>query len=175
MKKSFIILLTALSLLVTLSCTQEAEQVNDVLLYTNNLDISYGEDICAYTNESIERVRFGGRITLKDGKKLKFMSAEATAAYYLTMDNRSEVKNIEIVDFAHGQQYLKADELVYLQSKLQPSPNGLYLTPVDASNEKMKTYIYDAYPGTFYSWDEVLELVSEEWDLSKAGTKTTMK
>jgi len=42
------------------------------------------------------------------------------------------------------------------------------LTPVDASNEKMKNYIYDAYPGTFYSWDEVLELVSEEWDLPAA-------
>lgn len=170
MNKSIITVIAGLSFLMIISCTQQSENQpgNTVFTYTNHLDINYGEDICAYTDEPIERVRFGGRIEMNDGEVLKFMSAEATAGYYLEMENRDHIKSIEIVDFAHGQQYLPVDELVYLQSKLQPSPNGLFLTPVDASNEKMKTYIYDAYPGTFYSWDEVLELVSEEWDLPAA-------
>jgi len=167
--KSKLSTLLVLILLVAAGCTEQTETKNgDVFRYTNRLDISYGEDICAYTNKPIERVRFGGRMMMNDGEALKFMSAEATAGYYLEMENRDQVKSIEIVDFAHGQKYLPVDELVYLQSKLQPSPNGLFLTPVDASNEKMKTYIYNAYPGTFYSWDDVLELVSEEWDLPAA-------
>ncbi len=155
-------------LLIAVGCAEQTE-TNHVFTYTNHLDINYGEDICAYTNKPIERVRFGGRMIMNDGEALKFMSTEATAGYYLEMENREQIKSIEIVDFAHGQKYLPVDELVYLQSRLQPSPNGLFLTPVDASNEKMKNYIYDAYPGTFYSWDEVLELVSEEWDLPAAG------
>jgi len=166
--KSKLSVLFILLLLITVGCAGQSDTSNDVFRYTNNLDINYGEDICAYTNKPIERVRFGGRMILDDGDVLKFMSAEATAGYYLEMDNREQIEKIEIVDFAHGQKYLPVDELVYLQSRLQPSPNGLFLTPVDASNEKMKTYIYNAYPGTFYSWDEVLELVSEEWDLSAA-------
>jgi len=157
-----------LLLLIAAGCAEQTETNNDVFTYTNHLDINYGEDICAYTNEPIERVRFGGKMVMSDGEVLKFMSAEATAGYYLEMENRNQVKSIEIVDFAHGQQYLSVDELVFLQSTLQPSPNGMDLTPVDASNEKMKNYIYDAYPGTFYSWEEVLELVSEEWDLPAA-------
>ena len=163
--KSKITLLLFFLLLIAVGCSEQTESNNDVFTYTNHLDITYGEDICAYTNEPIERVRFGGKMVMSDGEVLKFMSAEATAGYYLEMENRNQVKSIEIVDFAHGQQYLPVDELVFLQSTLQPSPNSMDLTPVDASNEKMKNYIYDAYPGIFYSWDEVLELVSEEWDL----------
>ena len=166
--KSKITLLLFFLLLIAVGCSEQTETNNDVFTYTNHLDITYGEDICAYTNEPIERVRFGGKMVMSDGEVLKFMSAEATAGYYLEMENRNQVKSIEIVDFAHGQQYLPVDELVFLQSTLQPSPNGMDLTPVDASNEKMKNYIYDAYPGTFYSWNEVLELVSEEWDLPAA-------
>lgn len=166
--KSKITLLLFFLLLIAVGCSEQTETNNDVFTYTNHLDITYGEDICAYTNEPIERVRFGGKMVMSDGEVLKFMSAEATAGYYLEMENRNRIKSIEIVDFAHGQQYLPVDELVFLQSTLQPSPNGMDLTPVDASNEKMKNYIYDAYPGTFYSWDEVLKLVSEEWDLPAA-------
>jgi len=169
--KSKLSTLLFLLLLIAAGCSEQAETNNDVFRYTNHLDISYGEDICAYTNKPIERVRFGGRMIMNEGEALKFMSAEATAGYYLEMENRDQVKSIEIVDFAHGQKYLPVDELVYLQSSLQPSPNGLFLTPVDASNEKMKNYIYDAYPGTFYSWGEVLELVSEEWDLPAADAR----
>lgn len=164
--------LIVLVLLIAAACTEQTETTNnDVFRYTNHLDISYGEDTCAYTDKKIERVRFGGRMIMNDGETLLFRSAEATAGYYLQMENRDQIKSIEIVDFAHGQKYLPVDELKYLQSSLQPSPDGLSLTPVDASNEKMLTYISDAYPGTYYSWDEVLTIVSEEWDLPAAGVK----
>ena len=152
---------------IVASCSQEEYRQNNVFLYENTLDINYGEDICSFSGETIERVRFGGKIIMDDGTEHKFMSAECTAGFYLGIDDKSKVEIIQIVDFAHGQKYLPVDELVYLRSPLQPSPNGLYLTPIDNSNERMKTYIYDAYPGEFFTWDEVLDLVDREWEITQ--------
>lgn len=160
--------------LLLAGCAEQSETENDVFIYQNTLDINYGTDICSYSNEVIEKVRYGGKMVMEDGTVHKFMSVECTAGFYLGLDDRSSVQTLQIVDFAHGQQYLPADELVYLKSPLQPSPNGLYLTAIDKSNEKMKTYIYDAYPGTFYNWEEVLELVNDEWNLSRNLSHTTM-
>lgn len=165
MKSKTVYLLIIPMLFVALACSQTEQEETGVMTYTNMLDISYGDDVCDYTGKPIERVRFGGKITMKNGDIYRFRSAESTAAFLKTKADRREVDKVEIVDFAHGQKYLPADELVYLRSDLQSSPDGLYLTPVDASNERMKTYIYDAYPGPFYTWDEVLVLVTEEWNL----------
>lgn len=163
-------ILAFIAAFLAVACTQEdVRNTNDVFLYTNSVDIKYGTDICSFTKKPIETVRYGGKITLENGDVHKFMSVECTAGFYLGIDDKSTIKQIEIVDFAHGQQYLPVDGLVFLQSKLRPSPNGLFLTAIDNSNTKMKQYIYDAYPGTFMSWEEVLGLVQEEWDLS--GTK----
>lgn len=149
-------------------CNQASEKnENDVYIYTNSVDIEYGSDICSYSNEVIETVRYGGKITMDDGSEHKFMSVECVAGFYLEMDNKQEMEKIEIVDFAHGQQYLPVDQLTYLRSNLRPSPNGMSLTAIDHSNEKMKQYIYDAYPGDFHTWDEVLELVSSEWNIKR--------
>jgi len=157
-------------------CNQASEKENtgDVYRYTNSVDIDYGTDICSYTNDVIETVRYGGKITMEDGSEHKFMSVECVAAFYLEMDNMEEVERIEIVDFAHGQQYLPVDKLTYLESRLRPSPNGMSLTAIDNSNEKMKDYIYDAYPGEFHTWDEVLELVGEKWNTNNDDSKASL-
>lgn len=149
-----------------LSCTAgEQDSSSDVLLFTNSIDIDYGSDLCSFTQEPIETVRYGGKITLSDGETHKFMSAECVAGFILSMKDKARIQKIEIVDFAHGQQYLEPDDLVFLRSQLRPSPNGLFLTAIDRSNTRMKSYIYDAYPGTYMEWKEVLELVRTEWDL----------
>jgi len=156
-------------------CNQASEsEGNDVYKYTNSVDIEYGSDICSYTNEVIETVRYGGKITMEDGSVHKFMSVECVAGFYLEMDNVDDVERIEIVDFAHGQKYMPVDDLVYLKSSLRPSPNGMSLTAIDNSNEKMKEYIYDAYPGEFHDWEEVLEMVSEEWSINHDEMKASV-
>jgi hypothetical protein len=161
------LMLVAIMILSAMACSRTGQNESDVFLYKNSLDIEYGKDICSYSNEVIKKVRYGGRIEMNNGTVHKFMSAECTAGFYLGLDDTSEVRSIQVVDFAHGQQYLPAEKLVYLRSPLQPSPNGMNLTAIDDSNEKMKSYIYDAYPGTFYSWNEVLDLVKNEWELDQ--------
>lgn len=159
--------LIAVILISTMACNRSQQGESDVYLYQNSLDIEYGKDICSYSNEVIKKVRYGGRIEMNDGSVHKFMSAECTAGFFLGLDDTSEVRSVQVIDFAHGQKYLPADKLVYLRSPLQPSPNGMNLTAIDDSNEKMKNYIYDAYPGTFYTWNEVLDLVGNEWKLDQ--------
>lgn len=156
-----------LSMLILWGCTEPKVQNSDVLVYTNEVDIEYGNDICSYSNEVIKTVRYGGKITMDDGTSHKFMSVECLAGFYLQLEDKESVERIELVDFAHGQRYMDPDDLIFLQSSLRPSPNGLSLTAIDDSNEKMKGYIYDAYPGTFMSWEEILDLVSTEWSISR--------
>lgn len=148
------------------SCSEKNAQENTVFLYQNSVDIAYGSDVCSFAGEPIETVRYGGKITMENGEEHKFMSVECVAGFVLSMENRSKIADIQIVDFAHGQQYLPVNDLIYLQSSLRPSPNGLFLTAIDRSNTRMVEYIYDAYPGNYLEWEEVLELVKEEWNLS---------
>lgn len=166
MKKIWITAVLA-SALFYMGCTQEqAAELRNVKIERAADAISYGSDICAFTNKPIEVVRYGGRIEMKNGEVLNFMSSECLAGYYLGINDKSAVSSIKAVDFAHGEKLLPVDDLVFLNSQLRPSPNGMFLTAVDASNEKMKSYIYNAYPGPYLEWDEVLELVRKEWDLT---------
>lgn len=163
-----IIILTAF---IFAGCNENRTQEHSVFLYKNSVDISYGSDICSFTGKTIETVRYGGKIVMNDNTEHKFMSVECMAAYYLTLHDRDEVIEMVTVDFAHGQQFVRVDDAVYLRSALRPSPNGMNLTAVDASNERMKAYIYDAYPGEYLSWSEVLELVNQEWNLQQTAMK----
>ena len=160
-------LITTLAIagLLLVSCSENRQSENSVFLYQNSVDISYGSDICSFTGKKIETVRYGGKIVMNNGTEHKFMSVECMAAFYVSIDDKSTIGEMVTVDFAHGQKYVSVDEAVYLRSALRPSPNGMNLTAVDASNEKMKSYIYDAYPGEFMSWDEVVETVNKEWNL----------
>lgn len=162
------LLLTAILLT---GCNESQTQENDVFLYENSVDISYGSDMCSFTGNTIETVRYGGKIVLNDGTEHKFMSVECMAGFYLRMEDKSSISYMQTVDFAHGQQYLPVEDAVYLRSSLRPSPNGMNLTAVDASNERMKTYIYDAYPGEYLTWEEVLQTVENEWNLLKTAMK----
>jgi len=146
-------------------CSENRSQEQSVFLYKNSVDISYGSDLCSFTGKTIETVRYGGKMIMNNGEEHKFMSVECMAGFYLSKADRENIRTMVTVDFAHGQQYVPVEEALYLRSSMRPSPNGMNLTAVDASNEKMKVYIYDAYPGEYLSWNEVLELVKDEWNL----------
>ncbi len=168
MYKNNLIVLILLALIFTagISCTEvQNNDTSDTSAETR--PIHYGSDICAFTNKTIDVVRYGGQIIMQDGTEYKFMSVECVAGFYLSLEDKSLIASMRIVDFAEGYQLLPVDELVFLHSTLRPSPNGMFITAVDASNQKMKNYIYDAYPGPYLDWDEVLELVRNEWDLTE--------
>lgn len=135
-------------------------------------ELTYGEDVCALTGEVIETVRYGGRLILQGDKTLNFMSVECLVGYYLQMQDTEEISRMQVVDFTHGTRLMDVDEMVYLNSRLRPSPNGLNLTAIEAADTKMRSYIYDAYPGPMLEWEEVLDLVRDKWHLQAAGQST---
>lgn len=174
--------ITLLVLFITafgwVSCTDPDNQKEDshsIKINMNVEKIDYGNAICAFTGETIKTTRYGGRIELKDGTIFDFMSVECTAAFFLNYENKNDIAQIKITDFAHGVQLLPVDQLRYLRSPLRPSPNGLFLTAVDASNQKMIEYIHDAYPGEYLSWEQVLQVVQDEMDLEAHKANSTIK
>lgn len=166
-------LLLALGFLA-LSCSSENESSES----TKNNDfeqIDYHSDVCEFTGEEIEVVRYGGRMEMENGDEFNFMSAECLAGYYLNLSDASQVKSLKAVDFKDGKRLLDVEDLVFLQSSLRPSPNNMNLTAIDASDEKMINNIYDAYPGEIMDWEEVLELVEDEWNLPDSNPQADLK
>ncbi len=166
MKYGIIIMIASASLIL-FGCAEQADQpeVNEVTAE----QIDYGVDRCEFTGELIETPRYGGKLELRGGDSFTFKSIECLAGFYLNMDDIEEVESLKVVDFVDGKRLRDVGEMKFLYSKLLPSPNGMYLSAVDASDEKMLTYVYDAYPGPYLEWDEVLELVADEWNLSLAA------
>ncbi len=166
MKNAIPIVLISLLMAAGFGCNETREQQSATEKAEARV-INYGSDVCAFTGKTIDVVRYGGQIIMQDGTEHKFMSAECLAGFYLSVNDKSLIKSMKIVDFAEGYQLLPVDELVFLHSSLRPSPNGMFLTAVDASNQKMRSFIYDAYPGPYLEWAEVLELIRNEWDLTE--------
>lgn len=158
-----------LFLVVTSGCSDEQADPHDqrpVTMERVEDGIRHGTDVCAYSNEPIETVRYGGRMIYENGEVVNFMSVECMAGYYLGHTDPSVIRSMKAVDFAHGEKLLPVAEMVFLHSRLRPSPGGMFLTAVDASNERMITNIHDAYPGPYLEWEEVLELVRNTWELA---------
>lgn len=161
--KSVITILTVVAMLGLWACNSSENRTAEASVQTEREQLAYGEDICEFTGKTIEVVRYGGRLITNAGDTLNFMSAECLAGYLLKMDDRDEVASLKAVDFVDGKRLMPVEGLKFLNSKLRPSPNGMYITAVDASNEKMLEFVYDAYPGTYLEWDELLKKVDTDW------------
>jgi copper chaperone NosL len=176
-KRIYILSLLLFVSFFTAACNaDQTDQVSERQVKMERVEdgINYGVDLCEFEKKPIEVVRYGGRIEMENGVMFNFMSVECLAGFYLNYKDRNGIKSIKAVDFAHGEKLLPVSEMKFLHSTLRPSPNGMFLTAVDASNERMLTYIYDAYPGPYLEWDEVLELVRNEWDLTGQQAHNTM-
>jgi copper chaperone NosL len=124
-------------------------------------DITYGTDVCDWCAKPIETVRYGAELVTAEGTVLKFRAAEHLAAWMLAHpDQAGEARQVWVVDFADGKKMIGVRDALYLRSTLRPSPGGLHITPIDRENKRMLTNVYEAYPGTFMEWDELLALVA---------------
>ncbi|TVQ07863.1 MAG: hypothetical protein EA364_16295 [Balneolaceae bacterium] len=132
-------------------------------------DIVYGADQCDWCHKPIETVRYGAELVRADGKILKFRAVEHLAAWMVQNgDEAGKARSVLVVDFADGKNMIGPKEALYLRSTLRPSPGQLHITPIHRNNERMLTNIYEAYPGTFMEWDELLELVKANMDVLAA-------
>ena len=131
----------------------------------SKVEFEYGTRFCEWTEDLIETVRYGAVITLNN-RKIHFKSAECAAAWILQNEPDISDNEIQVVDFVDGRALIPARQALYLHSKLRPSPGKLYISALDRNNGKMLGRVYEAYPGPYLEWDEVLELVKREWGIT---------
>lgn len=151
-------------LLVIGSCTDRSSQSN----FSSNSDfaqINYGEEMCEFTGEVIDEFRYGGKIETNSGDVYSFMSVECLAGFYLNNLDGDQVRQIWVTDYNHGKKLIPIDEAIFLHSMNRRSPNELNLTALEENDEKITYNMRFAYGGELIGWDEVLELVSEEWNI----------
>lgn len=120
----------------------------------------YNELICDWSGEMIRSARYGARAV--NGTDVWHFRSVEDLVHWLKSENRS-AENLElyVVDFIDGKQFIGIHDAVYLHSKLRPSPGGHHLSALDKTNEHMKNRVYEAYPGPYLSWEEMLELFQD--------------
>ncbi|MCH8569073.1 MAG: hypothetical protein LAT67_12440 [Balneolales bacterium] len=117
----------------------------------------YNDAICAFSGEQIRTARYGARV-VNGTETLLFRSVEDMAGWLKANNKQPESLRLHVVDFIDGKRFIEVHEAVYLYSKLRPSPGGHHLSALDKSNEHMIQRVYEAYPGRYLSWEEMLAL-----------------
>jgi len=120
----------------------------------------YNELICDWSGELIRNARYGAR-AVNGTDVWHFRSVEDLVHWLKSEDRLAENYELHVVDFIDGKEFIGVHDAVYLHSKLRPSPGGHHLSALDKTNEHMKNRVYEAYPGPYLSWEEMLELFED--------------
>ena len=133
-----------------MSCSVEPEPIN------------FGHDECVLCKMSITDQKYGAEIVNKKGKTFKFDALECMAKYIVEKEIDVEnIYSIWTVDYTNPTKLINAETAHYLRSRSLPSPMAMFLTSFPNQNELQK--VIKEHPGDILNWDEVLELVKEEW------------
>jgi len=122
--------------------------------------INLGSDQCAYCRMMITEQEFGSQILNTQGRSFKFDSVECMAAYDLTEDGEN-MHSKWVPDFLNRDNWLRAEDAVYLHSETLRSPMGMYLTAYSSREDagQMKA----EYGGEIVDYLKVREIVRSEW------------
>ncbi len=157
------ILLILLALTLTVACGQnqnEATAERSISAAVNVDRMPYNEVACAFSGAEIRTPRYGARAV--NGEDVwHFRSVEDLVGWIREENRKTCCMKLEVVDFIDGKKFIDVKDAVFLYSKLRPSPGGHHLSALDKSNEHMVQRVYDAYPGPYLSWEEMLGLFEE--------------
>jgi len=154
MRGGSILMTLAVSLLLFTGCEPEPQP------------IELGSDQCAYCRMMITEQEFGSQILNKQGRAFKFDSVECMAAYDITEDGEN-FHSKWVPDFLNRENWVNAEEAVYLHSETLRSPMGMYLTAY--SDRQTAEEMKEEYKGEIIDYDAVKRLVEQEW-LSNSGS-----
>lgn len=122
--------------------------------------INYGSDECAYCKMMITDSEFGSQIVNNQGRAYKFDSVECMAAFAIANQGEN-VHSKWVPNFSNPNEWLLAEDAVYLHSETLRSPMGLFMSAYAdrASAEEMKK----EYGGEIIDFNTVKEVVKNEW------------
>lgn len=148
MKVGSILMLIVLSAALFVGCEPKPQSIN------------YGSDECAYCRMMITDAEFGSQIVNNQGRAYKFDSVECMAAYDLSEDGEN-FHSKWVPNFLNREEWLMAEDAVYLHSETLRSPMGLFLSAYSdrATAEEMK----EEYGGEIIDYKTVKQVVEREW------------
>jgi len=159
MRGESILMLIIVSAAVLMGCEPKPQPIN------------YGSDECAYCRMMITDAEFGSQIVNKQGRSYKFDSVECMAAYDLTEESEN-FHSKWVPNFLNREEWLMAENAVYLHSETLRSPMGLFLSAYKDrdSAEKMK----EEYGGDIVDYETVKQIVEREWLSNGSGSRQLM-
>ena len=123
--------------------------------------INYGSDGCEYCRMTITEAEFGSQVVNNQGRAFKFDSVECMAAFDLTNENPENIHSKWVPNFLNREEWIEANEAVYLHSETLRSPMGLSLSAYAdrESAEEMR----QEYGGEVIGYEQVKQIVEREW------------
>src|SRR5690625_3508822 len=103
------VLMTLLALLAWGCTSQEMTETRSQAVDEPIEELAYGADICDFSGEPIETVRYGGRLELNSGAVYDFMSVECLAGFYLCLAGPARVRGLMVVDVTDGGRRVRAE------------------------------------------------------------------
>lgn len=158
---------TIATLVVLTGCVER--ESSPKVLNSSNPDavMVYGESEDPYCGERVERIRWGGELRTTEGDILRFRSTECLAAYILNGNvPQDKIASLRVVDFPDSRKLIDVSDARFLHTPNLASPTGLNLMAIET--DKMARNLQDAYSGPIVGWDDVLAIVSREWNLNPA-------
>lgn len=130
------------------------------------VEINYGQDQCDYCKMTIADKRFGTELVTSKGKTYKFDSVECLAAYQYTSSlTADDIHSMWVTDFGYPGSFLDVDKAQIIASERQKTPMGMGLVAVATKQQAGK--LIEVVGGKTLPWNEVIELVSTDWKLTK--------
>jgi len=127
-------------------------------------DLNFGSDECAHCRMLITEKEFASQLINRQGRVFPFDSIECMAAFEQEMASSEDIHSRWVPDFAAaGIGWLRVEQATILQSETLRSPMGIHLSAY-ASRAEAEQFARE-YGGSIRSWDEILQLVAEEWQL----------
>jgi copper chaperone NosL len=148
MREGSILMLLVLSVAIFMGCEPKPQNIN------------YGSDECAYCRMMITDAEFGSQILNNQGRSYKFDSVECMTAYDLTEEG-GNFHSKWVPNFLNREEWLMAENAVYLHSETLRSPMGLFLSAYlnREAAEEMKAQ----YGGEIVNYETVKQIIEREW------------
>ena len=123
--------------------------------------INYGSDGCEYCRMTITEAEFGSQVVNNQGRAYKFDSVECMAAFDLTNDNPENFHSKWVPNFLNREEWIEANEAVYLHSETLRSPMGLSLSAY--ADRESAEHMLQEYGGEIVGYEQVKQIVEREW------------
>lgn len=118
-----------------------------------------GEEECAHCSMMINDEQFAAQLVATTGRHYNFDAIECMAAYIGDFDG--DIHSLWVHDYFEPGEWIDATDATYLHSDQLRSPMSVNISAYRQTEDAQQNQT--EYEGNLLNWDEVRQLVREEW------------